>query len=473
MSCSINIPIGDTEFDIEAEITEVENAKLQEKDQPVPKIQRVPKHLLEHDLELHQYSTAASTTPHDGGALFRQDHYPKHQNKVATKYYTPKMISIGPIHHHLRLGEQLKRLWTVKYVQETNKSTRELYQNIKDDIQNLKKLFAEDVLSDYKDDDRLAWMLFIDGCSVLYFMKHYTAGKEKSLKIKYDQMIYMKRDLIMLENQLPYQVLLLLCPREQQLRYIIQSYLSKSLESAIDYHQQQTPGDHHVINFEEQPTHLLHFLRRNIINHIIGCACERQEEMAKDHDEKLQKLRPTYKSIQDLKASGIGVKKAEKKGDIHYEPGISGNLVIPPFTINDTVAIATLNVMAYEMCPDFENEYEVSSFIEFLDSVVDNAEDVKELRKAGIIVNMLGSDEEVAQLFNSFSSDLVVPQRYETVRREIELQYSHAWRTWIAQLIHTHFTSPWTICAFLAAILALFLSAILTFYAIREGTSSK
>ncbi|GMY19170.1 upf0481 protein, partial [Fagus crenata] len=59
------------------------------------------------------------------------------------------------------------------------------------------------------------------------------------------------------------------------------------------------------------------------------------------------------------------------------------------------------------MCPDFENNYGVTSYISFLDSLIDEANDVIELRKARILGNLLGSDQEVAQLFNEIGRDLV------------------------------------------------------------------
>ena len=45
--------------------------------------------------------------------------------------------------------------------------------------------------------------------------------------------------------------------------------------------------------------------------------------------------------------------------------------------------------------------------ISFLDSLIDEANDVKMLRKAGILYNCLGSDEHVAKLFNEIGTDLV------------------------------------------------------------------
>jgi uncharacterized Fe-S cluster-containing MiaB family protein len=41
---------------------------------------------------------------------------------------------------------------------------------IVDDIEELKNMFTEDAIEGYTDND-LAWILFVDGCSLLHFMK--------------------------------------------------------------------------------------------------------------------------------------------------------------------------------------------------------------------------------------------------------------------------------------------------------------
>ncbi|KAK5787186.1 hypothetical protein PVK06_041839 [Gossypium arboreum] len=91
-----------------------------------------------------------------------------------------------------------------------------------------------------------------------------------------------------------------------------------------------------------------------------------------------------------------------------------GNLRLPPITVNDS----TMNLIAYEMCLDFKNDFTVTSYMCFLDLLIDNAEDVKDLRDASILYNRLGSDEEVAKLFNKMNTDLVPnPMIYREVKR--------------------------------------------------------
>ncbi|KAB2631177.1 hypothetical protein D8674_008696 [Pyrus ussuriensis x Pyrus communis] len=60
------------------------------------------------------------------------------------------------------------------------------------------------------------------------------------------------------------------------------------------------------------------------------------------------------------------------------------------------------------MCPDFHNDFEVTSYIGFLDALIDHADDVvKKLRSTGVLYNLTGSDKAVAHLFNEIGTDLV------------------------------------------------------------------
>ncbi|CAL9025390.1 unnamed protein product [Prunus brigantina] len=131
-----------------------------------------------------------------------------------------------------------------------------------------------------------------------------------------------------------------------------------------------------------------------------------------------------------------------------------------------------MNLIAYEMCPDFQNDFGVTSYIGFLDSLIDHPDDVKHLRKKHILLNFLGSDDEVAQLFNEIGTDLVPNNAiYANVKRKIEDHYKTNWKKWMAQFFHEHFSSPWTILAFIGVLLGLGMTAAQTWYAANSGTA--
>lgn len=99
----------------------------------------------------------------------------------------------------------------------------------------------------------------------------------------------------------------------------------------------------------------------------------------------------------------------------------------------------------------FDDDYGISSFVAFMGSLIDHPEDVKALRSEGILLSSLGSDGDVANLFNLISTDLLPDTvTYTGVRGEIEKHYKNKWKTWLAIGFHsyTYFSNPWTIIAF-------------------------
>ncbi|RHN45549.1 hypothetical protein MtrunA17_Chr7g0232521 [Medicago truncatula] len=174
----------------------------------------------------------------------------------------------------------------------------------------------------------------------------------------------------------------------------------------------------------------------------------------------------TYRSIQDLRAVGIRLKssKTQRPTEIDFSAGwFAAKLTLPRIRVDNTTAATFLNQIAYEICPDFDNDYEICSFSAFLASLIDRPEDVKELRSKGILLNLLGSDEEVVNLFNIISTNVVhYGKTFYEVRRKIHEHYSNKYKTWIAQGFHTYFSNPWAITAFLAAFIALALTFIQT-----------
>jgi len=181
------------------------------------------------------------------------------------------------------------------------------------------------------------------------------------------------------------------------------------------------------------------------------------------------------RNIKELKAAGIELKssKTRRPLDISFSRGwFHSTLTLPEIVVDDTTAATVLNLIAYEMCPDFQNDYGICSYVSFLDSLIDHPDDVKALRSERILLNSLGSDEEVADLFNTISTDLVPDSgKYAALRYQIEKHYNNRFRTWLALAYDTYFNSPWAIIAFFAAVVGLVLTFVQTWYAINPPKS--
>ncbi|PPS04694.1 hypothetical protein GOBAR_AA15968 [Gossypium barbadense] len=128
-----------------------------------------------------------------------------------------------------------------------------------------------------------------------------------------------------------------------------------------------------------------------------------------------------------------------------------------------------MNLIAYEMCPDFYNNFTVTSYMGFLVSLINEAENVQELRDAGVLHNRLTSDEEVVKLFNKMNTDLVPsPMIYSYVKQQIHNHRENMWSKYPAQAFHTGFRTRWTFFAFVGAIATLFVSSLQTHYTIHQ-----
>ncbi|TYJ12370.1 hypothetical protein E1A91_A11G344900v1 [Gossypium mustelinum] len=320
------------------------------------------------------------------------------------KYFKPKVISIGPLHHDdptLHKSKKLKLELATHFIKKIDVDKDTLYNNMKAEMDDLKKCYDPKELEKYsKDNEKLAWMFFVDSCVILQavymlYCQYYHTSNELYIKNKLLTFVY--SDLFLLENQLPFRVLELLTSSSkngEKFMEAIKRFINRTVNDP-----QSDQQDSEWWPQQGERIHLLHLLR------------------------------------------------------------------LPPITVDDS----TMNLIACEMCPDFHNNFTVTSYMGFLDSLIDEVEDVKELRDAGILYNRLGSDKEVAKLIKKMNIDLVPSLMiYRLVKWKI---HDHCKTTWInlaAQGYQTYFRSPWTFLALVGAITTLLLSALQTYYTIHQ-----
>ena len=401
----------------------------------------------------------------------------RRDEKDFEKYYEPRVVSLGPIHHgkpKYQLGEKYKLLLTFEFVKDKG-DIKILYQKIEEKIKELRKCFEEEVTKDFNDED-LAWLLFVDGCAILQYIYCATKNTFKDLGIKNDSVAFGLQDLFLLENQLPYCLLKLLMNwtnREGEWSKLIKTYVANEdmVPDSQQSKEQQTKvkrvDSAHSISMDGDPVHLLDLLRTSLLG-------KQQKHSDITRNRKMDQDWQSYRNIQELREAGIHLRRSSDSclNNIYFTRRcfFFGYLHLPPITVDDSTRPKFLNLIAYEMCLDFKNDFGVTSYVSFLDSLIDEPNDVKKLRKARVLHNFLGSDEEVAHLFNEIGTDLVPdPEAYKEVKVKIQKFYDTKYMTWMAQFIHDHFSSPWTIGAFLGVSIGLGLTAIQTWFAIHPA----
>lgn len=151
---------------------------------------------------------------------------------------------------------------------------------------------------------------------------------------------------------------------------------------------------------------------------------------------------------------------------------INSHLVLPQLVVDDSTETRLLNLLAYEKCSDGPLNRTVTSYVCFLDSLIQNTEDVKELQRKKILLNRLGNNEEVDKLFQRLAANLSPDYNVYTdviigigkhYRRHFDRERVQI-GLWMSQFIRTYFTTPWTIISLIAAILLLFLTLLQTIY---------
>ncbi|KAM2779224.1 hypothetical protein COP1_014520 [Malus domestica] len=401
--------------------------------------------------------------------------------KTFAKYYEPRAVAIGPFHHgnpRCELAEEFKLMLTKRFLKYTSQTDEALLQRVEKKIKELRECYAKEATETY-DDEALAWMLFLDGCSTLQFIHSFVDEKLEELSIKRDQIAFAQQDLFLLENQVPYQVLELLMSssnKREELKKAIETYVQanigapgKKQSEKQEQKQSKNPEQKQsnvaiTMEKENEPAHLLDLLRTRMLG-----PPKNPDKRAKDHSVQ------SFRNVQELDAAGIHCRLSNSSflGKISFvSHSFAGFLSLPAISVDDSTGPKFMNLIAYEMCPDFQNDFAVTSFISFLDALIDHADDVKELRSAGVLYNLLGSDKEVAKLFNEIGTDLVPnTDIYHDVKAEIEKHYKTKWKTWMSQFCHDHFRSPWTFLAFVGVLAALGLTGIQTWFAVYSPPS--
>ena len=169
------------------------------------------------------------------------------------------------------------------------------------------------------DDKNLAWMLFVDGCAILQFIYSDVHKGLKESKIKKDLKFFVNRDLFLLENQLPYQLLddlMKMREDEENLRKAIlkfingQSMLENEQPKGEKWTNMATDKDAIHLATDKDAIHLLDLLRTRLladqsVEKDMKCAipfCTSKSSKKKDWQ--------SFRNVQELKAAGIYLKSS-------------------------------------------------------------------------------------------------------------------------------------------------------------------
>ncbi|KAI3704648.1 hypothetical protein L1987_74875 [Smallanthus sonchifolius] len=415
---------------------------------------------------------------------------PQYLRDGEDKAYIPNIVSLGPYHHgKKRLRGMDRHKWRAFHqILKRGNQDAKLYLDLVKELEERARECYEGQIT--ISSNEFVEMMVLDSCFVLELFRGAAEGFIKLGYSRNDPVFAMRgsmhsiqRDMIMLENQIPLFVLDRLLglqfgqPDQKGLvaRLALQFFdplmptdepLSKSdqtrMVSSLGY---ATPFDPLS---DQTYLHCLHVFRQSLLRR--GPQMEPRRWMKRwSHSSRVADKRRTQliHCVTELKEAGIKFKKrkTDRFWDIKFKNGV---LKIPRLLIHDGTKSLFLNLIAFEQSHlDCGNE--ITSYVIFMDNLINSQEDVGYLHYCGIFEHWLGSDADVADLFNRLCQEVVfdINNSYlSELSEKVNRFYNHRWNSWRASLMHNYFSNPWAIISFIAAVILLILTSAQTFYGV-------
>lgn len=410
------------------------------------------------------------------------------------KAYVPQIVSIGPYHRHRRrLREMERHKWrSLRQILRRTGHDIRLYLDSVRELEDRARSCYEDSSSfgSISSNDFVECMV-LDGSFVLeLFPRATTSDGFKSLGYSRNDPVFatrglmhsIQRDMIMLENQIPLFVLDRLLalqlglPLEQS--GLVSTLALRFFDPLMPNDEPLRKSDRNRLESQKQTfdplsdlgggLHCLDVFRRSLLRTGPQPSpriwIRRRSDRVRVADKRRQQL---IHCVTELREAGIKFRrrKTDRFWDVKFENGV---LKIPRLLIHDGTKSLLLNLIAFEQC-HLDSSNDITSYVIFMDNLINGAEDVGYLHYHGIIEHWLGSDEEVADLFNQLCREVVFDindSSLSQLSEQVNRYYNHRWNTWRASLKHNYFGNPWVIISLVAAVVLLALTFIQTFYGV-------
>ncbi|XP_059310324.1 UPF0481 protein At3g47200-like [Lycium ferocissimum] len=308
------------------------------------------------------------------------------------KYYTPIFVPIGPIHCQNLDGQSMKKRIAVKQLQgrlQDEVSIGEVYASVEEKLLSARNRYSCDIIESFQDDRKWCNMMFLDGCFVVDFICRYCSRPLYRTK-DYEDLVL--RDLLLYENQLPFEVLDALADAFR-CKETFHKYLTLMLlERPFMLTKSSVPASTFLDNIES--CLCIKFRRYEDANSTLFAeslldAFEDSEEHIRNSCVILfgtEGAPPPASTVTDLQKVGIKCSSSTSLSDISfYSYMLSGKLFLPQLTFDHWRMTLILNLAAYEFSCGPNRSCGISSYLSSMGTFIHGEEDVKELRARGLV----------------------------------------------------------------------------------------
>ncbi|XP_011042067.1 PREDICTED: putative UPF0481 protein At3g02645 [Populus euphratica] len=379
---------------------------------------------------------------------------PERLRELNEKAYTPRLVSIGPIHHgneKLKAMEDHKRMYLKEFIARTQVSVKGFIELIKDKETELRNCYAE---TNGFSSEYFIKMILMDAAFVIMFLLKWTykdfRGSRDSIFYPPYKSVDVRVDICLLENQLPFFILEELCglspifcnPPKATLIRLAHLFFSNEWGSwAVGEYLGR-------VDFSEVK-HLVDFLT------IYHRPTEQQQYG------KLEVL--AAPSLKELHQAGVKFVLSSSKHllDIKFDRN-KGRLEFPRLQLDDRTEIIIRNMQAFEQCHGLKHGY-VGDYIFLMGLFVSASKDVEMLVENRIIENWLPSNEEVVQLFYNLNKQNSVWSGtflFKGLIKDLNAFCERPCNKWKASLKQNYFNTPWAAVSVSGAVILLILTVI-------------
>ncbi|XP_052170357.1 UPF0481 protein At3g47200-like [Diospyros lotus] len=375
------------------------------------------------------------------------------------KVYEPEMVSFGPYHYgepRLKPMEDHKHRALLYFLDRTRVSLDTIFNSMVGVEQDLKDSYDSLQPEWQNDTKKFVKLMIVDGCFTLEILRAKTQKPRRDYSDdnpifgphgELYAMPFIKRDMLLLENQLPMLVL----------------YMLKSFEENIEGNTETLNdlilafcGQGGRIADMGKCLHILDLYRRSLLYKIPKANSIPPAQHMWD---------TIARSATELAEAGIRFKRSESNSllDITFEHGV---LSLPQLVVDASTESIFLNLIAFERCHVVVGNY-LCSYIWFMSNIVQQDPDISLLRSKGIIFNFAGSDKAVDDLFNTVSKDLMMDPSSDLymVFESTAFYCAKRWHKLRATLIHNY---PWTGVSIVAGVILFVLTTLQTVFTIFD-----
>ncbi|XP_073143687.1 UPF0481 protein At3g47200-like isoform X2 [Henckelia pumila] len=358
---------------------------------------------------------------------------PEQLFKEYREYYFPSTVSIGPFHRHkVEAMEEKKWCYFDTLLSRNHKAEETLDSCIKavrHVEKQARKFYGQTV---DMGSDEFVEMLLVDGCFIIELLLEYAI---KSLRRRDDPIfstndtIYgIRRDLILLENQVPFFILerlFHLVPIPTQCQLSLVELALCFFKNILSMHDEHIPRE----KYDPKIHHLLDLIRQ----HYLPTSPEVLSNVQHEH----KNLPHHAIHLVDIGASLKPMISEESPLNINF---LDGELKIPPLKIDGYTEILFRNLIAMELCCH-ELPKHVASYAVFMKRLLRYKRDVRLCQMKKILIDGCGREGQIVGLFKRLCVDVDIDNTnfsYNEICERIHGYEANSKQVWWKRLRHSY-----------------------------------